>query len=156
MIEQILSYKILFFNIVITISWFTCMSWSRMLFILWCDNYVCPSRMWLVFHTAVATAETYYPLPRCSHLLFDLRKSSASISECQWMKFFFFLHGWSVRVLRHWNRLPIEVVDILSLEAFKARLDRALSNLVVMVCHTGLVWSVPARGHCRRIGTGWA
>ena len=33
-------------------------------------------------------------------------------------------------VVRHWNRLPNEVVDALSLEAFKARLDEAVSNLV--------------------------
>jgi len=33
-------------------------------------------------------------------------------------------------VERHWNRLPREVLDALSLEEFKARLDRALSNLV--------------------------
>ena len=32
--------------------------------------------------------------------------------------------------VRHWNRLPSEVVDAPSLEAFKARLDVALSNLV--------------------------
>ena len=36
----------------------------------------------------------------------------------------------TVRVVRHWNRLPSEVVDAPSLEAFKARLDGALSNLV--------------------------
>ncbi|KAK4814468.1 hypothetical protein QYF61_018986 [Mycteria americana] len=36
----------------------------------------------------------------------------------------------TVRVVRHWNRLPREVVDAPSLEVFKARLDRALSNLV--------------------------
>ncbi|PKU46247.1 hypothetical protein llap_3471 [Limosa lapponica baueri] len=36
----------------------------------------------------------------------------------------------SVRVVRHWNRLPREVVDAPSLEVFKARLDGALSNLV--------------------------
>ena len=36
----------------------------------------------------------------------------------------------TVRVIRHWNRLLSEVVDALSLEAFKARLDGALSNLV--------------------------
>jgi len=36
-----------------------------------------------------------------------------------------------VRVVRrHWNRLPREVVDIPSLEVFRARLDGALSNLV--------------------------
>ncbi|KFQ38649.1 hypothetical protein N332_14343, partial [Mesitornis unicolor] len=36
----------------------------------------------------------------------------------------------TVRVVRHWNRLSREVVDAPSLEVFKARLDRALSNLV--------------------------
>ncbi|KFU88121.1 hypothetical protein M959_13607, partial [Chaetura pelagica] len=35
-----------------------------------------------------------------------------------------------VRVVRHWNRLPREVVDAPSLEVFRARLDGALSNLV--------------------------
>ncbi|KFQ32837.1 hypothetical protein N332_05291, partial [Mesitornis unicolor] len=36
----------------------------------------------------------------------------------------------TVRVVRHWNRLPREVVDAPSLQVFKARLDRALGNLV--------------------------
>ncbi|KFQ38986.1 hypothetical protein N332_04606, partial [Mesitornis unicolor] len=36
----------------------------------------------------------------------------------------------NVRVVRHWHRLPREAVDAPSLEAFKARLDRALSGLV--------------------------
>ncbi|GAB0175781.1 hypothetical protein GRJ2_000043300 [Grus japonensis] len=35
-----------------------------------------------------------------------------------------------VRVVRHWNRLPREVVDALSMEVLKARLDGALVNLV--------------------------
>ncbi|KFP22218.1 hypothetical protein Z169_08502, partial [Egretta garzetta] len=36
----------------------------------------------------------------------------------------------TVKVVRHWNRLPREVVDAPSLEVFKARLDGTLSNLV--------------------------
>ncbi|GAB0203850.1 mitochondrial enolase superfamily member 1 [Grus japonensis] len=36
----------------------------------------------------------------------------------------------TVRVVRHWNRLPREVVEAPSLEAFKTRLDEALGNLV--------------------------
>ncbi|KGL95543.1 hypothetical protein N301_01465, partial [Charadrius vociferus] len=36
----------------------------------------------------------------------------------------------TLRVVRHWDRLPREVVDAPSLELFKARLDAALSNLV--------------------------
>ncbi|KFV11992.1 hypothetical protein N340_10414, partial [Tauraco erythrolophus] len=34
------------------------------------------------------------------------------------------------RVVRHWNRLPREVVDAPSLEVFKARSDEALGKLV--------------------------
>ena len=35
-----------------------------------------------------------------------------------------------MRIMRHWNRLPTEVVDAPTLEAFKARQDVALNNLV--------------------------
>ena len=38
--------------------------------------------------------------------------------------------SFSPRVVMHWNRLPKEVVDAPSLEAFKARLDVALGSLV--------------------------
>ncbi|KFV09982.1 hypothetical protein N340_12538, partial [Tauraco erythrolophus] len=36
----------------------------------------------------------------------------------------------TVRVVRHWHRLPREAVAAPSLEVFKARLDGALGNLV--------------------------
>ncbi|KAK4813153.1 hypothetical protein QYF61_013984 [Mycteria americana] len=35
----------------------------------------------------------------------------------------------TMRVVKHWNRLPREVVDAPSLETLKVRLDGALSNL---------------------------
>ena len=34
------------------------------------------------------------------------------------------------KVVTHWNRLPKEVVDAPSLEAFRARLDVALGSLI--------------------------
>jgi len=36
----------------------------------------------------------------------------------------------TMRVVRHWNRLPRDAVDAPSLAVFQARLDGALSNLV--------------------------
>jgi len=36
----------------------------------------------------------------------------------------------TMRVVKHWNRLPREVVEAPSLETFKTRLDSALSNLI--------------------------
>ncbi len=38
--------------------------------------------------------------------------------------------SFTVRVVRHWNRLPSDVVDALSLETFKERVDKALGNLM--------------------------
>jgi len=36
----------------------------------------------------------------------------------------------TMRVVKHWHRLPREVVDAPSLETFEVRLDGALSNLI--------------------------
>ena len=36
----------------------------------------------------------------------------------------------TIRVVKHWNGLPREVVDAPSLETFQVRLDRTLSNLM--------------------------
>ena len=35
-----------------------------------------------------------------------------------------------IKAVRQWNMLPREVVDALSLETFKVRLDGALSNVI--------------------------
>jgi len=35
-----------------------------------------------------------------------------------------------MRVAKHWHRLPREVVDALTLETFRARLDGALNSLM--------------------------
>lgn len=35
-----------------------------------------------------------------------------------------------LRVMRHWNRLPREAVDVPTVEVFEARVDKALRNLV--------------------------
>jgi len=35
----------------------------------------------------------------------------------------------TIKVMRHWNRLPRDVVDVGSLETLKVRLEGALSNL---------------------------
>ncbi|KFV75924.1 hypothetical protein N307_11912, partial [Dryobates pubescens] len=36
----------------------------------------------------------------------------------------------TMRVVKRWNRLPREMVEVPSLDAFKARLDVALGNLI--------------------------
>ena len=67
-----------------------------------------------------------------------------------------------MRVVKHWNRLPREVVDAPSLETFKARLDGALSNLILppwawaalLIPHQLLSLPSPEGAACGVEGTG--
>ena len=52
------------------------------------------------------------------------------------------------RVLKHWNRLPKEVVDAPSLEAFKARLDVALGSLVWWLATLHIVGGLKLDDRC--------
>ena len=52
------------------------------------------------------------------------------------------------RVVTHWNRLPKEVVDAPSLEAFKARLDVALGSLVWRLVILHIAGGLKLDGHC--------
>ena len=52
------------------------------------------------------------------------------------------------RVMTHWNRLPKEVVDAPSLEAFKARLDVALGSLVWWLATLHIAGGLKLNDHC--------
>ena len=52
------------------------------------------------------------------------------------------------RVVTHWDRLPKEVVDAPSLEAFKARLDVALSSLVWWLATLHIAEGLKLDDHC--------
>ena len=52
------------------------------------------------------------------------------------------------RVVMHWNRLPKEVVDGPSLEAFKARLDVALGSLVWWLATLHIAGGLKLDDHC--------
>ena len=56
----------------------------------------------------------------------------------------FFTH----RVVTPWNRLPKEVVDAPSLEAFKARLDVALGSLVWWLLTLHIAGGLKLDDHC--------
>jgi len=51
-------------------------------------------------------------------------------------------------VVTHWNRLPKEVVDAPSLEAFKARLDVALGSLVWWLATLHIAGGLKLHDHC--------
>jgi len=47
-----------------------------------------------------------------------------------------------MRVVKHWHRLPREVVNAPSLETFKVWLDRALSNLIYLKKSLVIAWGL--------------
>ena len=51
-------------------------------------------------------------------------------------------------VVTHWNRLPKEIVDAPSLEAFKARLDVALGSLVWWLATLHIAGGLKLDDHC--------
>ena len=52
------------------------------------------------------------------------------------------------RVVTHWNRLPKDIVDVPSLEAFKARLDVALGSLIWWLATLHIAGGVKLDDHC--------
>ena len=52
------------------------------------------------------------------------------------------------RVVKHWSRLPKEVVDAPSLEAFKARLDVSLGSLVCWLVTLHIAGGLKLNDHC--------
>ena len=51
-------------------------------------------------------------------------------------------------MVTHWNRLPREVVDAPSLEAFKARLDMALGSLIYWLVTLHIAGGLKPDDHC--------
>ena len=68
-------------------------------------------------------------IPRCHHFLPTARQPSLNAPV-------------------HWNRLPKEVVDAPSLDAFKARLDVALGSLVWWLVTLHIAGGLKLNGHC--------
>ena len=58
------------------------------------------------------------------------------------------------RVVTHWYRLPKEVVDVPSLEAFKARLEVALGSLLWWLATLHIAGALKLDGHCGRFQPG--
>jgi len=56
------------------------------LFVSWCDSCAWPSTTWLVFHVAVATAETRHPPPDCANIRclvsINVQQASVNVTGC--------------------------------------------------------------------------
>lgn len=70
-----------------------------------------------LFPNLAQSSAGFYPRPGCSRFLVQFWKSPAM--DC-----------WLNIVVEHWNRLPQEVMESLSLEIFKTHLDMVLGNLL--------------------------
>ncbi|WP_237584459.1 hypothetical protein, partial [Salmonella sp. gx-f5] len=57
----------------------------------------------------------------------------------------------TLRVIRHWNKMPEEAVDAPSLEVFKARLDGQQPDLVESVSACGRGWGGVFVGYGLRV-----
>ena len=52
------------------------------------------------------------------------------------------------RVVTHWNKLPKEVMDVPSLDAFNVRLDVALGSLVLWLATLPMAGGLKLNDHC--------
>ena len=62
--------------------------------------------------------------------------------------------SFTLRMVRHWNRLPRDVMDVLSLETPKAKINGALSNVVELWCPSSLLgsctrWPLKVPSNCK-------
>jgi len=84
MIEQILSYKTLFFNIIATISCAFSPVMSEKLYAILVKNNNKNENLYQQWWPAVATAETSYSLPQCANILcyvtMNIQQASVNVS----------------------------------------------------------------------------
>jgi len=76
MIEQILGYKILFFNIITTISYAFSPAMNKSLHAALIK--ICTK--WFVFHINVDTAETHHPPPHCANIHYFVSENTQQMS----------------------------------------------------------------------------
>ena len=69
---------------------------------------------------------------RCSRVCCDRTRGNVFLGKLKEGRFRLDIRKkfFTIRVVRHWHRLPREVVGALSLEIFKVRMDHPLSNLI--------------------------